>query len=152
MCPLTEAQQPSYTVFQPLSATLFTCITRPLLLCLEPSSPPAMAQVCIYMPSSSGKLRCVSNPLLWTPLLFLHSTFPSLYAICMGYPGGSEVKNLSATQETWVQSPDREDPLEKEMATHSSILHRQFHGQRSLVGYSLQGCEESDTPEYAKMN
>ena len=126
MCPLAEAQQPSYTVFQPLSATLFTCITRPLLLCLEPSSPPAMAQVCIYMPSSSGKLRCVSNPLLWTPLLFLHSTFPSLYAICMGYPGGSEVKNLSATQETWVQSPDREDPLEKEMATHSSTLARKI--------------------------
>ena len=25
-------------------------------------------------------------------------------------------------QETWVQSLDREDPLEKEMATHSSIL------------------------------
>ena len=25
-------------------------------------------------------------------------------------------------QETWVQSPGREDPLEKEMATHSSIL------------------------------
>ena len=27
-----------------------------------------------------------------------------------------------ATQETWVQSPSREDPPEKEMATHSSIL------------------------------
>ena len=32
------------------------------------------------------------------------------------------VKNLSAMQETWVQSLGREDPLEKEMATHSSIL------------------------------
>ena len=32
------------------------------------------------------------------------------------------VKNLSAMQETWVQSLDQEDPLEKEMATHSSIL------------------------------
>ena len=32
------------------------------------------------------------------------------------------VKNLSATQETWVWSLDWEDPLEKEMATHSSIL------------------------------
>ena len=32
------------------------------------------------------------------------------------------VKNLPAMQETWVQSLDREDPLEKEMATHSSIL------------------------------
>ena len=32
------------------------------------------------------------------------------------------VKNLPAMQETWVQSLDREDPLEKGKATHSSIL------------------------------
>ena len=32
------------------------------------------------------------------------------------------VKNLPAVQETGVQSLDQEDPLEKKMATHSSIL------------------------------
>ena len=32
------------------------------------------------------------------------------------------VKLLSATRETWVRSLDQEDPLEKEMATYSSIL------------------------------
>ena len=32
------------------------------------------------------------------------------------------VKNLPTMQETWVQSLGWEDPLEKEMATHSSIL------------------------------
>ena len=32
------------------------------------------------------------------------------------------VKNLPAVQVTWVQSPGWEDPLEKEMATHSSII------------------------------
>ena len=32
------------------------------------------------------------------------------------------LKRLPAMQETWVQSPGREDALEKEMATHSSIL------------------------------
>ena len=32
------------------------------------------------------------------------------------------VKNLSAMQETWVQSLGQEDPLEKEMATYSSML------------------------------
>ena len=32
------------------------------------------------------------------------------------------VKNLLAMQETWVQSLGQEDPLEKEMATHSNIL------------------------------
>ena len=31
------------------------------------------------------------------------------------------VKRLPAMRETWVRSLDREDPLEKEMATHSSI-------------------------------
>ena len=37
------------------------------------------------------------------------------------FPGGSEVK-LPTMQETWVRSLGQEDPLEKEMATHSSIL------------------------------
>ena len=32
------------------------------------------------------------------------------------------VKNLLAMQETWVRSLSQEDPLEKEMATHSHIL------------------------------
>ena len=42
--------------------------------------------------------------------------------ICLGFPGSSVVKNPPAMQETWVQSLGWEDPLEKEMATHSSIL------------------------------
>ena len=32
------------------------------------------------------------------------------------------VKNLPAIQEAWVQSLGQENPLEKEMATHSNIL------------------------------
>ena len=36
--------------------------------------------------------------------------------------GDSVVKNLPAVQEMWVISLDQEDPLEKGMATHSSIL------------------------------
>ena len=36
------------------------------------------------------------------------------------------VKSLSAEQEIWVQSLGQEDPLEKEMATHSSILAREI--------------------------
>ena len=38
------------------------------------------------------------------------------------------------------------DPLEEEMATHSSIVWR-IHGQRSLVGYSPWGCRESEMTE-----
>ena len=41
--------------------------------------------------------------------------------------------------ETRVQSPGREDPLEKEMATYSGILAWEFYGQRSLVGCSPWG-------------
>ena len=39
-----------------------------------------------------------------------------------GFPSGSAVKNLPAMQETQVRSLGQEDPLEKEMTTHSSIL------------------------------
>ena len=40
----------------------------------------------------------------------------------MGLPGGLAVKNLPAMQEMRFQSLGREDPLEKEMTTHSRIL------------------------------
>ena len=46
-----------------------------------------------------------------------------------------------------VLSLGQEDPLEKEMATHSSILPGESHGQRSLVGCSPWGHTESDTAE-----
>ena len=39
-----------------------------------------------------------------------------------GFSGGSAVKNLPAMQEMWVQSLGQEDPLEKEMATHSGTF------------------------------
>ena len=40
----------------------------------------------------------------------------------LGFPSGSAVKNLPATQETWVRSLGLEDSLKEGMATHSSIL------------------------------
>ena len=40
----------------------------------------------------------------------------------MGFLVAQMVKRLPAMWETWVRSLGREDPLEKEMATHSSIL------------------------------
>ena len=55
--------------------------------------------------------------------------------------------NLLEMQETWLQSLDREDPLEKVMATYFSFLPEESHGQRSMVGYSLWGHKESDTTE-----
>ena len=54
---------------------------------------------------------------------------------------------MQETQEIRVQSLVREDPLDKEMTTHSSILVWKFHGQRSLEGYGPRGCKESDKVE-----
>ena len=58
------------------------------------------------------------------------------------------VKRLPTVQETGVQSLGREDPLEKEMAPHSSLLlPGKSHGWRSLVGSSPKGYRELDTTE-----
>ena len=57
------------------------------------------------------------------------------------------VKNLPAIQETQVLSLGREDHLEKEMATHSSIVPGESHGQWGLAGCSPWGRKESDTTE-----
>ena len=67
------------------------------------------------------------------------------------------VKNLPAMQETWVQCLGWEDHWEKGMTTQSSILFfffsnpvflpGEFHGQRSLAGYSLWGLKELDMTE-----
>ena len=46
-----------------------------------------------------------------------------------------------------VRSLGQENPLEEEMATHSSILAWRIHGQRSLKGYSPWDHKELDTTE-----
>ena len=48
-------------------------------------------------------------------------------------------------QDTRVWSLGQEDPLEEEMANHSSILAWKSYGQRSLADYSPWGRKESDT-------
>ena len=62
----------------------------------------------------------------------------------MGFPGGSAVRNLPAVQEIWVPSLSQEDPLEKEMATDSSVLAWEIRRQRTLEGYSPWVPKESD--------
>ena len=51
-----------------------------------------------------------------------------------------------------VQSLDWEDPVEKEMATHSSVLAWEIHGQRSLVGYKSMGLQELNLTEQLTFN
>ena len=51
------------------------------------------------------------------------------------------IKNLSAMQETWVQSLGGEDPLEKGMATHSSILARKIPWTEDPGGLQSLGLQ-----------
>ena len=54
------------------------------------------------------------------------------------------VKRLPTMWETWVGSLGREDPLEKETATHSGTLAWKIPWTEKPIGYSLWGCKESD--------
>ena len=75
----------------------------------------------------------------------------ALVGFAFGFKGTSlvaqMVKRLPTMRETRVQSLGWEGLLEKEMATHSSILPAKSQGRRSLVGYSPWGRKESDMTE-----
>ena len=67
----------------------------------------------------------------------------------MGFYNGSVVKNLPAMQETQdmqVRSPGQEDPLEEEMATHSSVLAWKIPWTEKPGG--LQSMESQELPSY----
>ena len=55
------------------------------------------------------------------------------------------IKNTLAMQETQVQSLDQEDPLEKEMAIHSSTLAWKILWTEEPSGLESMGLQESDT-------
>ena len=65
----------------------------------------------------------------------------------MVFPGGSAVKNPPAMQDTWIQSLGQEDPLEKGMATDSSIYAWKIPWTEEPGSYSSWGCKELDTTE-----
>ena len=56
-------------------------------------------------------------------------------------------KPLPAMRETWVLSLGWEDPLEKEMAPHSTTPARKIPWMEETVGYSPWGRKESDMNE-----
>ena len=58
------------------------------------------------------------------------------------------VKNLPAMQDTQVGSLSWEDPLEKRMATHSSILAWRISWTEEPGGLQSMGLQESDTTEW----
>ena len=77
----------------------------------------------------------------------------TLYVASWGFLGGSDGKeNVYAKQETQVQYLGQEDLLEKRMAPTSVLLPGKSHGQRSLAGYSPQGCKESDMTKWLTLS
>ena len=63
----------------------------------------------------------------------------------MGFPDGSAVKHLPATQETRVQSLGQKNPLEEEMATHFSTLARRTPWTEEPGGLQYLGVTKSQT-------
>ena len=57
------------------------------------------------------------------------------------------IKNLPAMRETQVRSLGQEDPLEKEMATHSSFLAWEIPWTEDPSGVQSKGSQKSDTTE-----
>ena len=65
------------------------------------------------------------------------------------------VKNLPAMQEAQerrVRSLGQKDSRSRKWQPTPVLLARKFHVQRSMVGYSLWGCKESDIPEHPRMS
>ena len=91
--------------------------------------------------------RCAAKWLIYVYVYYI-SIYLSLYIYLL--PGGVSGKESTfqcRRHETWVQSLSQEDPLEKGMATHPSILAWRIHGQRSLASYSSWGRTGSDVTE-----
>ena len=89
--------------------------------------------------------RCRINVEMYVFILSFTYEFPG------GFPGGSVVKNLPAmqeTQETWVESLGQEDPLEEEMATHSSILAWEIPWTEEPAGLESTGHKELNRTEH----
>ena len=81
--------------------------------------------------------------------VYMTALFPSAditLAIHMGFSGGSDGKE-SAMQETQVQSLGQEVPWRREWLPIPVFLPGEFHGQRSLAGYSPVNHKESDMTE-----
>ena len=77
--------------------------------------------------------------------------FPNIFQkkkkIVLGFTGGSEVKNLPACRRPGCSPWVRKIPWRREWVPTPLFLPGEFHGQRSLEGYSLQDPKELDIIE-----
>ena len=72
----------------------------------------------------------------------------------VGFSGGSVVQESARPcrrrRTPWFWSPGQEDPLEKEMATHSSVLAWKIPQTEEAGGLQSMGWQELDTTEHAR--
>ena len=68
----------------------------------------------------------------------------------MGFPGGSDGKESACNAETWVRSLGWDDPLEEDIATHSSILAWRIPVDRGTWWATVHGVAESDMTDLAQ--
>ena len=107
-------------------------IGRMVLICVCSPQKSLMRLVCLHDGGSCSKIQHFRQPhliglqtlsgLFIPHLHFLLSWKKKIYITYSGFPVAQIVKNLPAVKETQVRSLAWEDPLEKRMATHSSIL------------------------------
>ena len=76
-------------------------------------------------------------------ILYIFEKYMKINLPCQAFLVAQTVKNPPAMRETWVQSLGWEDPLEEDLATHSSILAGESPGQSSLVGYYRVGKSQT---------
>ena len=82
-------------------------------------------------------------------LSFFFFFFAAALHSMQGFLAAQTVKNLPAMWDTWVQSLSREDPLEEDMGTLSSVLAWRIPWTEEPGGLWSMGSQELDTTEVA---
>ena len=104
------------------------------------------------------ELALSGSPTCWFILQFLDLSASMILQNCVSQPfksfcmyicipGGSDGNESACNGETWVQSLGWEDPLEKGMATHSSILAWRIPWTEEPSGLQSMGSQRANTTE-----
>ena len=93
--------------------------------------PTAQPRMCFHLPSQDSLRKTHMK----NPASFMTQAFEEGQCVRVA----QTVKNQPAIQEMWVRSLSREDPLEEEMATHSSILARRIPWTEEPGGLQSMG-------------
>ena len=111
------------------------------------------SDTCCNMDGPWGHHIKQNKPVTKKKTLYCFTYVKYLLGELMGFPGGSDGKESACdvgdpgSNPGSGRSPGREDPLEKEVATHSNILAWRIPWTEEPGGYSSQGHKESDTTE-----